>query len=186
MIRIFLLLSLCLLSSCGALQKLTTGRPKKPEKKDEPNQVNVGTIELVNPDQHFVLIRTLAHLMVPAGTELFSTNNLGQVTKYKVTPERKGSFLAADVVAGNPQKNEMVMFHATSAAPPALSGDKPVRGDIDTVASPSAAPSPFPFPVPNQENAPAPPSPGTPPPAAPSEFLRPVPPVPVQPSPSGQ
>ena len=172
MTRLFLIAaSFGLLASCQTLQKLTEHKPDKDDKKPEPGQVMIGKIDMINPDQHFVLIRTLANMMIEPGTELVSTNSQGQTGKLKVTPEHKGSFLAADIVSGSPQKQDMVMFKATSTAPPALSGEKPVRGDvtdIQTTSLPSPAPTPYQ------------PSPATAP--APSEFLRPIPPQPPLPT----
>ncbi|MDB6073982.1 MAG: hypothetical protein JWO89_1622 [Verrucomicrobiaceae bacterium] len=165
MIRLLLIASICLLAGCHALKNLMAHKPKKEEDTKEAKQLMVGTIELVNPEQRFVLIRTIAHLMLPVGTELFSRGPDGQTTKLKVTPERKGTFLAADIVSGSPQSQDTVLFQAPSSAPPALNGDKPVRGDITDMPL-----APFP---PYQPPATQPAS---------SEFLRPIPPQPPLPT----
>lgn len=168
MTRLFLLASVCLLASCQTLKNLTSHKPKKDDDKKDVGQLMVGTIDLVNPEQHFVLIRTIAHLVLPAGTELSSTNSLGQTTKLKVTPEHKGTYLAADIVSGSPQSQDTVMYQPTSTAPPALNGQRPVRGGVtDLPIQPLPAPAPY--------------QPPTGEPAS-SEFLRPIPPQPPLPT----
>ena len=187
MTRLILCACLLVLTSCGVLQKLAKPKPKKPTAEKEHADMVIGTIEQVNPDQRYVLIHAGAHLMLAAGTSLYSTGAGGVVTKLKVTGERKGAFLAADIVAGNPQRKDNVMFHPTSTDADALGKEQPVPGGVENIPTTTGAPAPFPFPVPNQESVPAPasttsprlPSPSQP--VAPSEFLRPVAPTPVVP-----
>ena len=165
MIRLLAAACLCLLTSCQMMDKLMKPKaPKKVEDSNAPKQQAIGVIEMVNPEQRFVLIRTPADILIPAGTELYSTNALGEAVKLKVTPEHKGSFLAADITSGNPERQDVVMYQATSTQPPMPPPDA-ARGDLNRIAPPSLS-------VPPQ----APPrSPGE---AAPGEFLRPVPPLP--------
>ena len=166
MIRLLAIVALCLLSSCEMLDKI--GHHEKTKQKDAdsngPKQQEIGAIELVNPEQRFVLIRTPADILIPAGTVLYSTNPLGEAVKLKVTPERKGSFLAADIVSGNPQKEDAVMYQAVSQEPP-LPGASAIKpADVSKIETP---------PPPTPQKPPA----GEP---APSEFLRPIPPQPQQ------
>ena len=186
-----LVLIACLLSllpGCQAIRKLTAGKAAKEDEDSGPSTLFIGTIELVNPDQHFVLIRSAAHLMLMAGTEIHSVNAQGLPTKLKVTPEHKGSFIAADIVSGTPAKGDQVTYAVTNKTAPTLDPNKvPVRGGVDTIAPPASVPTepsstaplaPFPFPVPNQESVPAP---VAPPPQSSVDGLRPVPSVPVSP-----
>jgi len=164
MIRLLAAACLCLLTSCQMMDKLL--KPKPPKKAEDSNatkQQAIGVIEMVNPEQRFVLIRTPADILIPAGTELYSTNAQGEAVKLKVTPEHKGSFLAADITLGNPQRQDVVMYQATSNQPPMPPPDT-ARGDFKQNTPPSLS---------------APPQPQAPPTtAAPGEFLRPVPPQP--------
>lgn len=177
MTRLLLIACLCMLTSCHVLGRLLTRKPKKKDK-PEVTEVTIGAIELVNPDQHFVLIRTGAHLMLNTGTMLYSTNAAGQVTKLKVTPEHKGSYLAADIVSGSPKREDPVVFKPTSDAPPALTGAPPVKADVTTLPLPPAPP-PLPSPAPPATQPPVGAIPLQPTEPAPSEFLRPVPGTPL-------
>ena len=165
MIRLLAAACLCLLTSCQMMDKLLRPKPKKEaEDSTAAKRQAIGVIEMVNPEQRFVLIRTPADILIPAGTELYSTNALGEAVKLKVTPEHKGSFLAADITSGNPQRQDVVMYQATSNQPPLPPPDA-TSGDLNRIAPPSPSVAPQ-----------APPrSPGE---AVPGEFLRPVPPQP--------
>ncbi len=169
MIRLLAIVALSLLTSCEMLGRLGSHEKTKPKDTDSTGakQQEIGAVELVNPEQRFVLIRTPADILIPAGTVLYSTNPQGEAVKLKVTPERKGSFLAADIVSGNPQKEDAVMYQAVSQEPP-LPGASSIT---PAVVSKIETPPP-----------PTPPTPQKPPAGepVPSEFLRPSPPQPQQ------
>ena len=94
----------------------------------------------------------------------------GQVTKLKVTPERKGLFFTADIVSGTPQKGDVIYVGTASAAPvtPPVTTEPPSAANPPSVSISPAAPNGAPLPLPAE---PAPLTPG----ATPTDFLRIVP-----------
>ena len=70
----------------------------------------IGTIELVNPEQNYVLINCEQRLNIPAGTEIVSQNADGTKAKLRVTPERKGNYITADIKEGMPQARDLVLY----------------------------------------------------------------------------
>lgn len=70
----------------------------------------VGVIELVNPEQNYVLINCEQRLNIPVGTEIVSQSADGTKTKLKVTPERKGNYITADITEGAPQVRDLVLY----------------------------------------------------------------------------
>lgn len=173
-----LALMICLgLASCslvGAGLRKLRSKKKKPEAEQKDNTVHViGVIELVNPEQRFVLIRMHGKLAIPAGREITAMDAGGAQTKLKVSPEKKQDFLIADIVDGNPRAGNLVVFKPDKAAV------TPAGPDMPPGPNPPSPPPPF-----------EPPFPTTPPAAvAPGEFTRPVidgpSPIPPQPVPSG-
>lgn len=75
----------------------------------------VGVIELVNPEQNYVLINCEQRLNIPAGTEIVAQGIDGSKTKLKVTPERKGNYITADILEGTPQMRDLVLYRITAA-----------------------------------------------------------------------
>lgn len=174
LLRAALALCLCFaVPSCGlvgrALHKLPWKKKKKAaEKKEEAVRV-IGVVEMVNPDQKFVLIRTRGKLLVNPGVEIYAMDGTGGQSKLKVSPEKKQDFLIADVVDGTPHIGNVVLFKPDkSAVPPAALPGDPATG---------------PGPPPDQ---PPPDLPVQPPPIGPvnpDEFTRPQNFTPAQPSP---
>jgi hypothetical protein len=70
----------------------------------------VGEIELVSPGADFVLIDTgSSGWSVDAGTALSARDASGNETaRLKIAPERKSSFVAADIVSGKPNRGDRV------------------------------------------------------------------------------
>lgn len=141
-------------------------KKKKPEAvKIEDTPHIIGTVEMVNPEQRFVLVRTQGKIAMSAGQELTVVDSSGVESKIKVSPERKLDFLTADIVSGNPKAGGMVFFK------------------YDKKALPPSDPNPPPTPPP-PSITPAP-SPDQPPPSpvSSSEFLKPGANLPVPPPP---
>lgn len=131
----FLLLPLlCLsLSGCGIVAKAFRSKPKPDENDKKPKDLFIGVIDMVNPEQHFVLIKTGIQLKLQPGWKLETRpSSGGPKSVLVITPEQKMNFLSADVVEGFPQQGEMVVLppQAGSAAAPGAPG------------SPSAPPLP--------------------------------------------
>ncbi|MFM7604543.1 MAG: hypothetical protein ACKO8Z_05020, partial [Prosthecobacter sp.] len=66
---------------------------RKPLKKFQDGRVGqavlIGSIEMVNPEQNYVLIHCDSRPMLNAGVELIALDASGQQSKLLVTPERK-------------------------------------------------------------------------------------------------
>lgn len=139
-LRIALALCLCFtVPSCGLVSKGIRKLPWKKKKKDAPKEdvvQAVGVVEMVNPDQKYVLVRTRGRMLVNPGTELFAMDGTGGQSKLKVSPEKKQDFLIADVVSGTPHIGNVVLFKPDkSAVPPATPPNQPV-------VSPNSPPPP--------------------------------------------
>ena len=163
---------ICLVQpSCSLVGK---GLRKLPWKKKKPAAAQnenvtriIGTIEMVNPEQRFVLIRAQGRLSIPAGQEITAMDGSGALARLKVSPEKKQDFLTADIVDGNPRAGNVVVFKADKTAlPPA----DPNQHVLPILPSPSPPVDP-----------PLQPMPLTP--VAPSEFTRSIGNVPATPSP---
>lgn len=84
-------------------------------------KIPVGTIHMVDPAGRFVLIRSSRTFQAETGTEMTSYASGGVATaRFQVSPARKGAFLTADIVDGNPEKGEQVLmdYRQPSAASP--------------------------------------------------------------------
>jgi len=157
-------------TSCQTLRKWTASRPKPIEQLPADGPQAIGAIEMVNPETGFVLGRLAMNRPLSVGGEVSCIGANGQVTKLKVTPERKGLFFTADIVSGTPHKGDVIYLGTASAAaatPPDPAGP-PSAANPPSIsispASPNGAPLPFPA-------EPAPLTPG----ATPTDFLRIVP-----------
>jgi hypothetical protein len=101
LLRVICLLPLLGLNSCtyllGKAAKMGMFDKKLPKNNRTGEAKLIGTIELVNPEQNYVLINCEQRLNIPAGTEIVSQNADGTKAKLKVTPERKGNYITADI-----------------------------------------------------------------------------------------
>ena len=91
----------------------------------------IGTIELVNPEQNYVLINCEQRLNIPAGTEIVAQSTDGTKTKLKVSPERKGNYITADITEGAPQIRDLVLYQVKQgelAVAPGTAPAAPVSG----------------------------------------------------------
>jgi hypothetical protein len=82
-----------------------------------PRKVPVGTIHLVHDQGGFVLIALAAIPAIPDQAELMTYSAEGKPTgKLRVSPERKGNFMVADILGGHPQAGDQVV-HFGMAGP---------------------------------------------------------------------
>ncbi|MFZ2278913.1 MAG: hypothetical protein WAW39_14000 [Prosthecobacter sp.] len=117
-LRHLCLLLLLGLSSCSYLAKKFGSSKKSPEDKRVGEAKVIGVIELVNPEQNYVLINCEHRVDIPAGTEIISQGINGTDAKLKVTPERKGNYITADITQGTPQLRDLVIYQIKRDAPP--------------------------------------------------------------------
>lgn len=131
-----LLVSLAVFSSgCGLAKRGLAGMKssKKNREKGEERKVDgtrdlyVGTIESVNPEQQFVLVRIEQRFAIAAGTQLETRTPSGLRARLVAGSERKLNFLAADIVDGLPHAGDVVVLPAGSPAlvPPGTSPGTP-------------------------------------------------------------
>lgn len=110
-ILLFLVLGV-LLPSCSIFKKKPEPAPAGPK------TILIGTIDMVNPEQNYVLIRCDQPLKLPAGTELVGVDAAGGESRLKLTPERKGRYLTADIKEGQPQVSHFVIYRSSGGADP--------------------------------------------------------------------
>lgn len=159
--RFLLLFSMlsCLLCSCGLFKR------KEEPKPTGPKTTLVGIVEMVNPEQNYVLIRCEQVPALGPGTELIALDATGVESKLKLTPERKGRYLTADITGGQPKVMNLVIYRTSGAETPTV---------------PTA---PVPAPVPMPEVPPIPLEPGVPPQVLLEPLLPTTPPMePVKPT----
>jgi len=107
-----LLIASLLLTSCASKQKV------KPEPTGK--SILIGIIEMVNPEQNYVLIRCEQMPSISAGTELSALSSEGKKTKLILTPERKGHYLTADIKEGTPEVSNLVLLSQSSLPTPVV------------------------------------------------------------------
>ena len=139
---LFLLAALpALLGGCGLLAKWFAPRPK-PDKDAGTRDIYIGVVEMVNPEQRFVLIRTGMKFSLKTGWKLETRPAGGGANSIlTISPEQKLNFLSADITEGYPQKGEIVVL------PPQLSAGP------ETAPAPENVPS---LPRPTQYSLPPP------------------------------
>ncbi|WP_133795682.1 hypothetical protein [Prosthecobacter fusiformis] len=120
------------LPGCGLFKKKDKPKP------NGPKTTLIGIVDMVNPEQNYVLIRCDQVPRIEAGTELVAVDATGKESRLKLTPERKGRFLTADIQSGQPQVTNLVV-HRTS-------GDAPLNTPFPPVPEPP--PTLVPQPVP--------------------------------------
>lgn len=123
----FLLPLLCLsLGSCGAVSKALHSHHKKVDEDKTPKDLFIGVIEMVNPEQHFVLIKTGIQLKLQPGWKLETRPNTGDKAVLTITPEQKLNFLSADIVDGFPQRGEIVVLPPQLGTAAVVPGQQPL------------------------------------------------------------
>ncbi|MFK5923685.1 MAG: hypothetical protein QM496_16010 [Verrucomicrobiota bacterium] len=94
-----------------------------------PGNRVVGVVHLVNDRGRFVLVKSVSggRSMVAAGTTWMTYDANGRPSaKLKVSSERKGAFVVADIVKGSPNRDDSVILH----------GLMNKKGDVTTVKTP--------------------------------------------------
>lgn len=196
------LLLLLGLSSCTYLENKFGGlgsfSKKSPEDKRIGKAKVIGVIEMVNPEQNYVLINCEQRVDIPPGTEIISQGVNGSNAKLKVSPERKGNYITADITQGTPVVRDLVIYQvkpgegetpaATTTTPtgaivpltPIMQADTipPLDAPFQPMApvKPTYLPAPAPIPQPRQQVVPAP-APTSPPTDEPAVDLSKLPPV---------
>lgn len=158
-----------LLVGCGSLDKEPEPVEGTKDSADGPTFL-IGLIALVNPEQKFVLIQTEGAPTMPVGHTLNALDATGSTSELIITPEKKGTYITADIKSGNPRIGNLVMY----------------RPQKQGTATPPTTPSPAQPTAPINPNNPAPPplndlgQPGdlTLPAAPPSAAARELPPLP--------
>ena len=107
------------LSSCTYLEKKFGGMMSSSKKSSGDKKIGeakvIGVIEMVNPEQNYVLINCEQRVDIPAGTEIISQGVNGSNARLKVTPERKGNYITADITQGMPQLRDLVVYQVKAA-----------------------------------------------------------------------
>jgi hypothetical protein len=98
---LLLLASLLLIAGCKS-----KARPK-PEPTGQATLI--GIIEMVNPEQNYVLIRCEPMPSILPGTELVALSSNGTKSKLVLTPEKKGYYVTADIKEGHPEVHHLVL-----------------------------------------------------------------------------
>jgi hypothetical protein len=143
------------LTGCGLIGKAGGlfhfgSHAKKTDTDDAKKDLFIGLIEMVNPEQRFVLVRTNANILYTKGTLLETRTPAGTVAKLIVTPERKTNLISADIMEGLPQKGDAVMLPGNSA--PIASDENKTKTDVP-VSSPDQLPT-HPLPASSEEMIP--------------------------------
>ena len=129
--RLLCLLLLLGLSSCSYFEKKFGSKKPKPDEDKRIGEAKViGVIEMVNPEQNYVLINCEQRVDIPPGTEIISQGTNGTDAKLRVTPERKGNYITADITQGTPQLHDLVVY-------------KVIRGEAPAPAAPTAPVAPL-------------------------------------------
>lgn len=171
------------LSSCTYFENKFAAWSAASKKSSEDKRIReakvIGVIEMVNPEQNYVLINCEQQVDIPPGTEILTQGVNGTNGKLKVTPERKGNYITADIVEGTPQLRDLVIYKVDSSNV-ANQQAQPQAGP--TATGPAAPLTPImqadvipPLNAPFQPMAPVQPSAQPQPPP-----LRQMPPVPAQ------
>jgi hypothetical protein len=147
---------------------------KKPAPEPTRKSTLIGIIEMVNPEQNYVLIRCDQVPALSPGTELTALSADGRKAKLLLTPERKGHHLTADIKEGVPEVSHLVLLAyseapAPTAPTPVVTPALPNTGRAPAMTMPTLPDIPLSLLDPGF-NKPSPPkSPATPPVTAPVE-----------------
>ena len=148
---LFLLPAFLMLTSCGNLQNLASkARAKRQQKAMEKltetsseeaaarlGAKAVGEVAYVDDAEQFVLIRALTGINLPPQAALETRRGGKRTALLRATPEKKNSFLAADLLEGSPQTGDGV-FPSTAKPSPVKPQPPPVPPPLPvTTATPA-------------------------------------------------
>lgn len=82
-----------------------------------PESASIGSVHMVDHRHDFLLIRSSRNASIEYDTPLISQSPNGQQSaELKLSPERKGAFLVADIIKGSPSVGDLVkLVGATDA-----------------------------------------------------------------------
>ena len=128
------------LAGCGLIKKQLASRKHTTASKEQKGEVFLGTVEAVNPEKKFVLVRLDLRRTLPPGTRLDVRSARGGVATIMVTPENKLNFLSADIVDGSPAVGDIVSLSpqavATLSAPAIKPASAPASADTGGAVRP--------------------------------------------------
>lgn len=129
-------------TSCGTMSKMMRKpkeeKPAETAKEEPPKQdMAIGLVEVVNPEQQFVLVRTESRMSLPPGTKLITQPQTGNKASLIVTPESKQNFISADIVEGFPKRGDVVIL-PVAGQPPAVGAPGTVSSAPGAHAGPEA------------------------------------------------
>jgi len=127
----------------------------KTDSKDNGNSLKsgqtLGEVSYVDEESGFILIRQSAGQKIPPSTPLLANNLTGSITaRLMASPAAKGSFVAADIVSGTPEKGNPVRLDreaksteqgASNAAAPTTKRQPPMLEPILPPLDPLSPPS---------------------------------------------
>ncbi len=125
------------LVSCGLFRKAKPATVRL-------DTAQVGNVDMVNGEQKFILIHSPERVPLAAETVLTTQGEAGDTGRVKVSPERKGSYLTADIVSGHPKKGDAVVWHRV-VSPEAAALQPSARVSVpkaDSAETPVPAPLP--------------------------------------------
>ncbi len=120
------------------------GLPKNQEKQNEasqsgdngtglsaPMKIPVGSVLSVHPEGGFALIKSSRSNSIEPGTSISTFDSTGgQTSSLQVSNARKGPFLTADIISGNPTRGDQaVMDFVLDREPSPDEEADPVAGD---------------------------------------------------------
>jgi predicted small lipoprotein YifL len=89
----------------------------KNDAKTPASTESLGEVSYVDEESGFILIRQSTGRKIPASTPLLAKNPTGTITaRLLASPAAKGSFIAADIVSGTPERGNPILMDADAAA----------------------------------------------------------------------
>lgn len=119
-LQLVLLMSIILLIGCASRNRVAkAGGPAG-------QATLIGIIEMVNPEQNYVLIRCEPMPSLEPGAELIGLSATGARSKLILSPERKGHYLTADIKEGDPAVTNLVLVQRGLPLPTAVNPEPAV------------------------------------------------------------
>lgn len=142
MLRLCSVFVLLALPGCSVLIGKTAGLlfKKQLAKNQRVGEAKVvGVVEMVNPEQGYVLINCEQRLNLPAGTEVIALKTDGTQVKLKITPEHKGNYITADIKNGEPEVRDLVLYQVKPGPLQAPTAPQAMVAGSSTEPSPPTA-----------------------------------------------
>jgi len=131
------LAALFTLAACATQEKALKAVEGSEDSKEGPTYL-VGIIEMVNPEQQFVLIKAQPGIALPTGHTLTALDATGTLSELVISAERKASHVTADIKSGHPRVGNLVAYLPKNQTVPAPTG----APSPDQPASDGIAPAP--------------------------------------------